>query len=310
MEQNLPFNIDALLIFSKVVECRSLSRAAALLDMPKSTVSRKISRLESELGIKLLRRDTHRISVTDVGEQIYSHSIRVLSEANEIRALAEGSRQEPIGVLKVALPMFIGIDYASRVGATFLQRFPKSQLDIRLVDSAVHPVRDGYDVAFGIGPLQDSTLIARKVFTLECFLCASTQFVRELPEPVTVPSQLNQLPFIDCDFYGRSRKLILANGRKQLECSPQLRARANNFQVSKQYILQGLGIGIMPRQIICSGELRQGTIVSILPEWQPESVDVYMLYPFQLSFSNLIGAFYEVALEIIQQNTERDPGIS
>jgi len=83
-----------------------------------------------------------------------------------------------------------------------------------------------------------------------------------------------------------------------------VRARANNFQINKQYILQGLGIGAMPKLIICAGELQEGTIIPVLPDWNPESVDVYMIYPFQLSFSNLISAFYEVAAEIISQNTE------
>jgi len=304
MEQNLPFNVDTLLVFGKVVECRSLSKAAALLGMPKSTVSRKISKLESDLGIRLLRKNTHQITVTDLGEQVYSHGLKILSEANDIRALVEGYRQEPQGELRAAIPVFVGIDYASRVGATFLQRYPKSQLEIRLVEQMAHPIRDGYDVVFGIGPLQDSTLIARKVFTLECFLCASTEFIGNLPEPVTAPTQLNKLPFIDSDFYGGRHKLLLRRGRKQHELSPLVRARANSFQVCKQYILHGLGIGIMPKQIICSGELQEGTIVPVLPEWSIESVDVYMIYPFQLSFSNLISAFYDAALEIITQNTE------
>lgn len=305
MEQTPLFNLDALLVFGKVVECRSLSRAADLLGIPKSTVSRKISRLESDLGIKLLRRNTHRVTVTDLGQQIYNHSLKVLTEANEIRALAEGSRGEPRGVLRAAVPVFMGIDFAARVGASFLQRHPRSQLEIRLVENAVHPVKDGYDVVFGVGPLQDSTLIARKVFTLECFLCASTDYVKGLEAPINTPSQLNQLPYIDCDFHGRSNKLLLSRGRKQQEISPLVRARANNFQINKQYILQGLGIGIMPRLILCSGELQRGTIVPILPEWTPESVDVYMLYPFQLSFSTLISAFYDASVEIISENTER-----
>jgi DNA-binding transcriptional LysR family regulator len=304
MNQNLPFNVDTLLVFGKVVECRSLSKAAALLGMPKSTISRKISRLESDLGIKLLRKNTHQITVTDLGERVYNHSLKILAEANDIRALVEGSKREPQGGLRAAIPVFVGIDFASRVGTTFLQRYPKSQLEIRLVDNTVHPIKDGFDAVFGIGPLQDSTLIARKVFTLDYFLCASTDFVKNLPEPVTVPAQLNKLPFVDSDFYGGSRKLVLTKGKKRYELSPLIRARANNFHISKQYILKGVGIGIMPRQIICSGELKEGTIVPLLPDWTPESLDVYMIYPFRLSFSNLISAFYETALEIISQNTE------
>jgi DNA-binding transcriptional LysR family regulator len=305
MEQNLPFDVDALLVFGKVVECRSLSKAATLLGMPKSTVSRKLSRLESDLGIKLLRKNTHQLTVTDLGEKIYDHGVKILAEANGVRALVEGSKQEPQGELRVAMPAFVGIDYASRVGATFLHRYPHSRLDIRLVDDMVHPVNDGFDVAFGTGPLQDSTLIARKVFSLELFLCASSDFVQQLADPITVPPQLDTLPFIDFGFCGGSRKLTVTKQKRRYELSPPVRARANNFQVCKQYILEGLGVGAMPNQIICTDELRDGSIVPVLPGWNLERLDVHMIYPFQLSFSTLISAFYDTAREIIIENSAR-----
>ena len=114
------FDLDALLIFGKVVESRSLSKAAALLGMPKSTVSRKLTKLEADLGIKLLRKNTHQLTVTDLGKKVYSHGANILAEANGVRALVEGSKQEPQGELRVAIPVFLGIDYASRVGAAFL----------------------------------------------------------------------------------------------------------------------------------------------------------------------------------------------
>jgi DNA-binding transcriptional LysR family regulator len=304
MEQNLPFDLDALLVFGKVVESRSLSKAATLLGMPKSTVSRKLAKLESDLGIKLLRKNTHQLTVTDVGEKIYAHAVNILTEANGVRALVEGSRAEPQGELKVAIPVFVGIDYASRVGATFLQRHPNSRLDIRLVDNMVDPVRDGFDVVFGTGPLQDSTLIARKVFDLELFLCASPDFIHGLPEPVTAPAQLASLPFIDFGFVG-PRKVHLSKDKRRHELTPQVRARANNFQVCKQYILQGLGIGTMPTQIICTTELREGSIVPVLPDWRLEPLEVHMIYPFELSFSTLISAFYDAACEIIVENIAR-----
>lgn len=304
MEQSPPFDLDALLVFGKVVESRSLSKAAALLGMPKSTVSRKLTKLESDLGIKLLRKNTHQLTVTDLGEKVYAHAVNILAEANGVRALVEGSRQEPQGELKVAIPVFVGIDYASRVGATFLQRYPNSRLDIRLVDTMVDPIRDGFDVVFGTGPLQDSTLIARKVFDLELFLCASPEFVRALDEPLTTPTQLSELPFIDFGFAG-PRKLRVTRKKRHHELSPLVRARANNFQVCKQYILQGLGIGAMPTQIICTDELRDGTLVPVLSDWTLEPLEVHMIYPFELSFSTLISAFYEAARDIIVENIAR-----
>ncbi len=303
MEQNPTFDLDALLVFGKVVESGSLSKAAALLDMPKSTVSRKLTKLESDLGIKLMRKNTHQLTVTDLGEQIYAHAVNILAEANGVRALVEGSKEEPQGELKVALPVFVGIDYASRVGAMFLHRHPHSRLDIRLVDTMVDPIKDGFDVVFGTGPLQDSTLIARKVFDLELFLCASPDFVRRA-EPITSPEDLDALPFIDFGFAG-PRKLTVSRNKRRHELAPPVRARANNFQVCKQYILKGLGIGAMPTQIICTDELRDGSLVRVLPEWRLEPLQVHMIYPFELSFSTLISAFYEAACEIIVENIAR-----
>lgn len=304
MEQNLPFDLDALLVFGRVVEARSISKAATLLGMPKSTVSRKLTKLEADLGIKLLRKNTHQLTVTDLGEQVYSHAVSIQSEANGVRALVEGSRQEPQGELRVAIPVFVGVDYASRVGAAFLQHYPNSRLDIRLVDSMVDPIKDGFDVVFGTGPLQDSRLIARQVFSLELFLCASADFVRMLPQPLAEPAQLDALPYIDFGFAG-PRKLTVSRNRRHHELAPPVRARANNFQVCKQYILQGLGVGAMPTQIICTDELRDGTIVPVLPEWRLEPLDVHMIYPFELSFSTLISAFYETACDIIVENSAR-----
>jgi DNA-binding transcriptional LysR family regulator len=305
MQQNLPFDVDALLVFGKVVECRSLSKAAMLLGMPKSTVSRKLTKLESDLGIKLLRKNTHQLTVTDLGEKIYDHAVKIVAEANEVRALVEGSRLEPRGELRVAIPVFVGIDYASRVGAMFLQRYPNSRLDISLVDNIVDPIKDGFDVVFGTGPLQDSTLIARKVFSLELFLCASPDFMGQLDETITDPAQLNRLPFVEFGFRG-PHKLTVVNHRRRHELSPPVRARANNFQVCKQYILQGLGFGAMPTQILCTDELRDGSLVPVLPDWKPESLEVHMIYPFELSFSTLISAFYDAACAIIVENTARN----
>jgi DNA-binding transcriptional LysR family regulator len=307
MAEDTRFDLDALLVFGKVVECRSLSKAAALLNIPKSTVSRKLSRLEADLGVKLLRKSTHQVSVTELGEQVYGHSLKILAEANDVRALVEGARQDPQGVLRVAIPGFVGVDFASRAGALFLKRYPKSRLEIRLVDSVDQSIRSGFDVVFEVGPLQDSALIARKVYTLELFLGASAEFLNGLAEPLAAPKQLNKLPFVDSGFYSGSHKLVLSRGARRHELAPFVRARSNSFQISKAYILNGVGVGALPKQMLDSEEVLDGRIAPVFPDWRLESVDVYMIYPFQLSFSNLISAFYETALEAISQRPPRRP---
>jgi DNA-binding transcriptional LysR family regulator len=175
------------------------------------------------------------------------------------------------------------------------------------VDSVDQSIRSGFDVVFDVGPLQDSTLIARKVFTFEFFLAGSAEFLAGLAEPLTVPTQLNKLPFVDSGFYGGAHKLTLTKGTRTHELAPFVRSRSNSFQISKAYILSGVGVGALPRQMLDSEEVLDGRLVPVFPDWRLASVDVYMIYPFQLSFSNLISAFYETALEAITQRPPRRP---
>ena len=252
MEQNLPFDLDALLVFGKVVECRSLSKAAALLGMPKSTVSRKLSKLESDLGIKLLRKNTHQLTVTDLGEKIYGHGVKILTEANGVRALVEGSKQEPQGELRVAMPVFVGIDYASRVGATFLQRYPQLAAG-HSARSTTWSTRQGRIrrgvrnwAAAGLDADRAKGLQPRAVSLRITGLRAPTGGAHHHPDAIEHPAVHRLRRLRRTRASSRSRR-----HKRRYELSPMVRARANNFQVCKQYILHGLGIGAMPNQIIC-----------------------------------------------------------
>lgn len=299
------FDADTLLLLAKVIELRSVSGASAALGVPRSTVSRKISKLESDLGIKLLRKNTRQITVTDLGLEIYRHALNIQNEMNAVRAVFEGRKQEPQGVLRVAMPIFMGVDFASKVGALFLQKYPKAKIEMRFVNSVIHPVKEGYDVTLAYGPLQDSTLIGQKLFTIESVLCASPAFIDRLPQPITQPTQLNELPFIDAGQDSDVFKLHLKNGKKRYELTPPLRAQANNFQVGKYYVSQGIGIGALPRHL-CLRDLAEGNLIPILENWQLETKEVYVVYPFQLSFSHLIKAFYETAYETMKQVAEEN----
>lgn len=297
------FDADTLLLLAKVIELRSVSGASTALGIPRSTVSRRISKLESDLGIKLLRKNTRQITVTDLGHEIYRHALNIQNEMNSVRAVFEGRKQEPQGVLRVAMPVFMGVDFASKVGASFLQKYPKARLEMRFVNSVVHPIKDGYDLTLAYGPLQDSTLIGQKLFAIESLLCASPTFIEQLPQRITQPMQLSELPFIDAGHDGDTFKLQLKNGKKRYELAPPVRAQANNFQVGKYYVLQGIGIGALPRHL-CLRDLAEGNLIPILENWQLETKEVYVVYPFQLSFSNLIKAFYETAYETMKLATE------
>jgi len=303
MKQTDQFDANTLLMLAKVIELKSVSGAASVLGIPRSTVSRKINKLETELGIKLLRKNTRQITVTDLGHEIYKHALVVQNEINMVRALLGGRRVEPQGALRVAMPVFMGVDFASKVGASFLQKYPKARLEMRFVDSVVHPIKDGFDVTLAYGPLQDSTLIGKKLFDVERLLCASPKFIKKLARQIDRPSQLDEQPFVEVGQDSDVFKLQLRNGKKHYEFAPDVRAQANNYQVGKHYVLQGMGIGALPKHV-CLHELIDGKLVSILENWLLETREVYVLYPFQLTYSSLIKAFYETAYETMEEFTE------
>lgn len=294
MQPTDQLDADSLLILAKVIELKSISSAAAVLGIPRSTVSRRINQLEDNLGIKLLRKNTRKITVTDLGEEIYRHAINIENEMNAIRAVLSSRKQEPQGVLRVAMPVFMGVDFASRLGALFLQKNPKARLEMRFVDAGVHPIKDGFDVTLAYGPLEDSALIGKKLFEIESLLCASPEFAKQIPDKVNQPEKLLEYPFIDAGHDSGVFKLHLKKGRRQVEITPHVRAQANNFQVGKHYVLQGMGIGALPKHL-CISELARKKLVPLLSDWKLERRDVFLLYPFQLTYSKLISAFYDAA---------------
>ena len=131
MEHKITFNLDALLVFAKVVETQSISKAANLLGMPKSTVSRQINKLEGSLGVELLRKSTRNIAVTDFGLEIYDNILAIQDQAHSIQALTHDKNREPQGTLRVAIPVWVGgTGFMSSIGQVFLQEFPKASIEM------------------------------------------------------------------------------------------------------------------------------------------------------------------------------------
>lgn len=303
MERNTLFDVGALIALTKVVECRSLTQAAFQLGMPKSTVSRKISRLESDLGVKLLRKNTRQITVTEFGQRIYEHALRIQNETISIQQLVHSSKQEPQGLLKVVVPVSIGVDFTSHVGLEFLNKYPKARLEIQLVDRMVNPVKEGFDVAIQVGPLQDSTLIAKKLFDSEKILCATPEVANELPDALNHPSQLKDAIFVGTGDSSTPFELTFQKGSTLYQLVPMLRAKVNNFLITKEYVMQGMGIGALPKHM-CYQEVLEKKLVPILNQWPLTPTEVYMVYPHQVSFSNLVSSFYESICSRIAQYQE------
>ena len=149
--------------FAVVVKAGSFTRAAARLNLSKSVVSRHVSALEKELGVQLMYRSTHRLSLTEAGEHFYAYCKGLEDVADQAVAAATASREQPKGLLRLTLPQTV---IASPVGSLitrFQGDYPDVHLDVRVTSLQVDPIEEGFDLALRIGNLHDSSLVCRKI---------------------------------------------------------------------------------------------------------------------------------------------------
>ena len=154
-------DLNEILIFAKVAETGSFSGAAQKLDMPKSTVSRKIADLEQRLGARLIQRTTRRLSLTDAGRAYFEHGARIVAELEEAERAVGNLQDGPRGKLRVTAPLNFG--FLGAIAAGYLARYPEVELDLVCTDRVVNLVEEGFDVAIRARALGDSSLIARSL---------------------------------------------------------------------------------------------------------------------------------------------------
>ena len=184
-------------IFSKVAELNGISAAARALKMPKSKVSRRMARLEDELGVRLLERTTRSVGLTEAGEIYYQHCRRIVEEANNARESINRTLETPRGRLRVNASIAVGQYLIGPHIGGFLERYPEVQLEIELDNRQVDIVAEGFDVAVRLGKLEDSTLVSRNLGSSFATLVASPKYLETAGVP-RHPKELSSLS-VDCD---------------------------------------------------------------------------------------------------------------
>lgn len=175
--------LRALHTFIAIVDHGSLTAAADVLDSSLPAVVRTLATLESHLGVRLLNRTTRRLSLTEDGRQYLERARRIVADVEDADRLLGEQRGEPSGALSVAAPVLFGQYHVAPAATRFLQRHPQMRINLVLLDRVTHLVEEGLDVGVRIGPLQDSTLVARPVGTIRRVVVASPAFLRRHGTP-------------------------------------------------------------------------------------------------------------------------------
>jgi DNA-binding transcriptional LysR family regulator len=274
--------------YVRVIETGSFSAVARELGSSQPRVSKQIAALESQLGVRLIRRTTRKLSMTEEGERLYGEARRIVQEVGEVESQLKGSSQ-PEGTLRVACPpVFAGLKLLP-LAASFMHINPQVTLEFSVHNRFVDLVEDGIDVAIRIGEVGATDLHAKRIGTARRICVASPRYLKAHGIPKT-PSDLRTH---SCILY-----TLLATGTtwpfKGMSVKVAGRARGNSPEVVAAMTIHGLGIALAPdflfTEALASGSLRQ-----ILKDWPVPGLPIHAIYQARRYVPARIRSFVEYA---------------
>lgn len=287
--------LDGIDIFVAVVQARSFSGAARNLGISKSSVSKRLRRLEDRLGARLLDRTTRTLTLTDAGRGFFERCARILEDLSEAELAISLLHEAPRGTLRLALPMSFGIRYAGDAVAEFLQLYPEVDIDMHLSDRKVDIVDEGFDLAVRIGDLADSSLIARKLAPTRLYIVASPAFFTERGHPTT-PLDLDGCPGFLYAYSDPAGRWTLRRGDEEVSVRPQRRVRTNNGDALLDAARRGLGVAMLP-DFLVADDLGSGRLVSVLDDWTDWKAAVWAVYPENRYLAPKVRLFVDFLVE-------------
>lgn len=294
-------DLNEIAIFVKVVEAGSFAKASSQLDMPKSTVSTKVSALEKRLGVTLIRRTTRKLFVTDAGLAYHKQCLQALNQLTLADEQVTQTQSTPQGLLRITAPVELGGALLPSVIEQFQKLYPEVQLEIILSDRTVDLVADGIDLAIRAGDLKDSTLIAKKIGSVYFAPFASPKYIKANGEPKSPKDLQNHQCLQFTPLGSESWKLNGAKGSQTVPLTKKL--MMNDLNLVKSLAVSGMGIALMPT-FYCYAETGNKKLVRILEDWKSESRPVHFVYAHQAFVPKKLSAFLQVATGIMRESLE------
>jgi LysR family transcriptional activator of dmlA len=278
--------------FDQLVRSGSLTAAAHELQVTTAAVSKRLSGLESRLGVTLLHRTTRRLSLTEPGRSYLENGRRILHEIESLESELQGAKSEPAGLLRVNATLGFGRMHIGPAIAAFSRRYPRVDVQLQLTASPPSITEYAYDVGIRFGEPPDSRLIARKLADNRRLLCASPAYLAREGMPRT-PADLARHNFISI------RQADEAQGVLKLKCgkrSEAVRLRGNlstnDGEVAVNWALAGLGV-VLRAEWDIARYLRSQRLAQLLPTWQAPPADIYAVYPARHAEIVRVRAFVE-----------------
>lgn len=266
-------DLASMVLFARVVQSRSFTEAARREGVTKSSVSRRIAALEENLGVKLLRRTTRKLDLTDEGMRFYEHCARILDDVHAAAEAVTGAGTELKGVIRVSAPVTLSQMHLGRALAGFLLAHPEIELRLTADDRLVDVVEGGFDVVIRVGKLAASSLVARRLAADRLVVSGAPSYL----ERRGVPEAPGDLLHHDCLHYANVP--LSGEWRFRGEKGPEpvpVRGplTASDGTVLREAALAGLGLVVTPRFMVAA-ELADGRLVQVLERWRRGRIGLF-----------------------------------
>lgn len=265
------------LAFVRVVETGAFARAAERMGMSKSILSRRVARLEEQLGAKLLTRTAQGAQPTDIGEAYFARASNILADLDAAREVVADAVTQVAGTIRLAAPLSFGTEHLAPAIADFAKMHPKVELDISLDDRTVDLVGGGFDLAVRIGALPDSSLIARRIAPVRAAVLASPDYLAARGRPGH-PRDLNDHDLLFYANPGRGNQWRFKIDGRWEYVRGSARLRADNGELLREAACAGLGIVILPT-FIASPAIASGKLEVILADYPLEESGLHVVMP-------------------------------
>jgi DNA-binding transcriptional LysR family regulator len=296
-------DLDAIVVFVKVVEAGSFSAAARLMKMPKTTVSAKVAALEKRLGVSLLHRTTRKLNVTEAGELYYRHCAKAVQEIELGESALTAVKDKPSGLLRVTAPVDFGHTLLPRITRAYLEKYPDTRVEMLLSNRFFDLVGEGIDLAIRAGSLQDSSMIARRFFDLSLHLWASPRYL----SAVGTPRHPKELVGHRVVSYLAMPSVRLSNGKAEIEVPMDGRVLTDDLEAVMALLIVDEGIGLLP-DFLAAEATSSGKLVPVLTNWKLKTSSVYsFVYPGQRYASPKVQAFIDTALTVLGRRNDDTP---
>jgi len=295
--QQMPESMGSIPVFVAVVEANSFTKAARKLGLTKSAVSRRVSDLEDELGVRLLQRTTRRLSLTEAGARYFEHARHALLEAQAAEDAATELQRVPRGRLRINAPMSFGRLHVAPMIPSFLDRYPEIHIDMTMEDRVVDLVEGGYDLAIRVGSLPDSSLVARKLAPSHNVVCATPAYVRKHGSPKNPDALVDHDCLLYAYFSEANEWTFIRDGRQQtVRVSGSY--RVNNSEALREAVIQGVGVARIPTFIV-GPDIAENRLVPLLCDYTMPAQDIYAVWPERRHLPTKVRVFIDFLSERI-----------